>query len=144
MENESVCGGDDYFVNGNLGDIGPRKDCSLCKSKNSKGREIPSHPGNLDGPQFLLSSASQGFDFYVGDLDVIEMVLDSFHRTLCSFDGESDRLGFWWGHPFSRGRRRRESGELEKDTRSVDDLPLFGMAGLFVPDVKIGVRFSDI
>ena len=67
------------------------------KSGNPEGNEIPVHPGNLGGPQPLLSGTGQGFNFYVGDLDVIEVELDSFDHTLSSVDGESDRPGFWWG-----------------------------------------------
>ena len=88
-------GENEYFVNGNLGNFGQGERYSSCKSKNSEGREVPVHSGYLDSPQPLLSGAIQGFEFYIGELDIIEVVLDSFDRALCSIEGESNRFDFW-------------------------------------------------
>ena len=107
------------------------------KSGNPKGNEIPAHPGHLGGPQPLLSGTSQGFNFYVSDLDVIEVELDSFDDTLCSVEGESDRPGFWWGISFSCDGRRGESAKLKGDPRSMDDLPFFVVARLGFLDAWI-------
>ena len=134
----------EYFVNGNLGHFGQHEHCSLRKLEDSEGGEIPVHPGDLGGPQPLLSGAGQRFNFDIRELSAIEVVLDSFHHTLCSVKSESDRLDFWWGLSFSRDRWRTESGEFENDPRSMDDLPLFVMARLFVPNVGIGFGFLDV
>ena len=77
---------------------------SSCNSGDSEGREIVGYPGNLDGPQPVLASTGQGFDFYIRDLGVIEVDLDPFDHTLCSVEGESDRFDFWWGSSFGRDR----------------------------------------
>lgn len=60
-------------------------------SCNPEDGEIPGHPGNVDSPQPFFS---QGFHFYVGELDFIQVELDSFDDALCSVESESDRLDF--------------------------------------------------
>jgi len=117
---------------------------SSYNSGDSEGREIAGHPGNLDGPQPVFSGTGQGFDFYIRDLGVIEVDLDSFDDTLCSVEGESDRLDFWWGLSFGRDRRRGESGELKNDPGSMYDLPFFVVARLFTPGIRIGLGFARV
>lgn len=81
-------------MNENLGNIGRGEYCSLCKSENPEGREIPAHPWNLNGPQPLLFGTGQAFNFHVGELGVVEVVLDSFHHALRPVEGETNRLDF--------------------------------------------------
>ena len=97
----SSVGWNEYFVNEDLTEAKRR---SLCKSGNPEGREIPACPRNLGGPQPLLSGAGQGLDFYIGELEIIEVELDFFDHTLRSIEGDPDRLDFRWGLPFNHGR----------------------------------------
>lgn len=122
--------GDEWFVNRNIG-------YSSCKLGNSEGHEVPTGSRDLGGPQSFLSGTSQGFDFYIGELEIVKMELESFDHTHLSSEGEPERLDFRRGLSFNRGRWRWERSEFKKDPRSVDDLPLSVAFAtrLFVPYV---------
>lgn len=62
---DRLWGWDESLVNGSI----DKKEFIRCKSGNPEGHEISTGPRNLDGPQSVLSGASQGFDFYIDELD---------------------------------------------------------------------------
>ena len=80
------------------------KHYSLYNSGNPENHEVPAGPRNLDSPQSFLFGASQGFNFYISGLDIIEMELDSFDDARLSSESKPERFDFRQSLSFNRGR----------------------------------------
>ena len=118
----------------------------LSESGDPEGHEVPTGPRDLDGPQSVLSCASQGFNFHVGELDVIEMELDTFYQTLLSSESEPEGFDFRRGFSFDRDGWRWERDELKNKAGWLDDLP-FSVAvatNLFVLDIRLRLRLLKV